>query len=295
MKGVPALADRHEAELRHAGIRVDHDAVAALQFAPQIVGEFEPQAHRARARVLGFEMRNARIGREEFSRFAAADQHNCGIRETPFHRVQNDAGDFDVRSERDARKHVNVVYSLGDGRVHVLRLHDPGAHQFLVCDCLRGVERVGQRFDHDAKEFAPGTPRRARGPAVREGSRRAAPLRARLWRVRYTKYLPTIGSSFSMVVSGTTFRSVISACCSAEPHLQLASGRHGLYRFGDHAAGVGGVLLQHANDVRHLDRIMLGMPAVVIRHHGDGHVTDFRFARQLRFLQIRHADDVHAP
>ena len=37
------------------------------------------------------------------------------------------------------------------------------------------------------------------------------------------------------------------------------------------------------------------MPAVVVRHHGDGHVTDLRFARQLRFLQVRHADHVRPP
>src|SRR4030095_13648683 len=37
------------------------------------------------------------------------------------------------------------------------------------------------------------------------------------------------------------------------------------------------------------------MPAVVIGHEGDRRVTDFRLARELCLLQIRHADDVHPP
>ena len=36
------------------------------------------------------------------------------------------------------------------------------------------------------------------------------------------------------------------------------------------------------------------MPAVVIGDHGDGHVTEFGFAGEFCFLQVRHADDVHA-
>src|SRR4030095_4236120 len=37
------------------------------------------------------------------------------------------------------------------------------------------------------------------------------------------------------------------------------------------------------------------MPAVVIGHEGDRRVTDFRLARELCLLQVRHADDVHPP
>ena len=37
------------------------------------------------------------------------------------------------------------------------------------------------------------------------------------------------------------------------------------------------------------------MPAVVVGHHGDGDIADLRFARQLGFLKIGHADHVHAP
>src|SRR6185369_7183573 len=38
-----------------------------------------------------------------------------------------------------------------------------------------------------------------------------------------------------------------------------------------------------------------GMPAVVIRYEREGRVTNLRLARELRLLQVSHADDVHAP
>src|SRR5690349_20941102 len=37
------------------------------------------------------------------------------------------------------------------------------------------------------------------------------------------------------------------------------------------------------------------MPAIVISNEREGRVTDLRFARELRFLEVRHADDVHPP
>ena len=37
------------------------------------------------------------------------------------------------------------------------------------------------------------------------------------------------------------------------------------------------------------------MPAVIVGDHRDGDVTDLRFARELGFLQVGHADHVHAP
>src|SRR5690349_11135648 len=40
---------------------------------------------------------------------------------------------------------------------------------------------------------------------------------------------------------------------------------------------------------------MAMVPAVVIRDHGNGHVADLRLACELRFLQISHADHIHAP
>ncbi len=77
----------------------------------------------------------------------------------------------------------------------------------------------------------------------------------------------------------------------------LARARDGQLRdgFGDRALGGLRILHQRLHD--HLDRhrIVLGMPAVVVGDEGERHVTDLRFAGQLRFLQVRHADDVHAP
>ncbi len=40
---------------------------------------------------------------------------------------------------------------------------------------------------------------------------------------------------------------------------------------------------------------MLFVPAIVVGDHGDRHVTDLGFARELGLLQIGHADHVHAP
>src|SRR5450759_3944039 len=77
----------------------------------------------------------------------------------------------------------------------------------------------------------------------------------------------------------------------------LAGARFGHlgHRLGDYAAGVFGVLDQIGDDVVDGDGVMFGMPAIVIRHHGDGDVADLGFARQLGLLQVGHADDVHAP
>src|SRR5258708_12590674 len=40
---------------------------------------------------------------------------------------------------------------------------------------------------------------------------------------------------------------------------------------------------------------MMRMPAVIIRHHRDRDITNLRFARELCFLQVGHADYVRAP
>ena len=43
------------------------------------------------------------------------------------------------------------------------------------------------------------------------------------------------------------------------------------------------------------DRIVIGMPAIVVGHQRHRRVTDLRFARELGLLQVRHPDDVHPP
>ena len=54
------------------------------------------------------------------------------------------------------------------------------------------------------------------------------------------------------------------------------------------------VLHQHGDDLIHGYRIVMRVPAIVIRDHRDRDVTNFRFARQLCLLQIGHADHIHA-
>ena len=41
--------------------------------------------------------------------------------------------------------------------------------------------------------------------------------------------------------------------------------------------------------------VVIRMPAIVIGHHGDSDVADLGLARELGFLEIGHADHVHAP
>ena len=39
------------------------------------------------------------------------------------------------------------------------------------------------------------------------------------------------------------------------------------------------------------DVVVVGVPAIVIGHHGDGGVGDLRFAGELGFDEVGHADD----
>ena len=39
---------------------------------------------------------------------------------------------------------------------------------------------------------------------------------------------------------------------------------------------------------------MMRVPAIVVCHHGNRDITDFCFARQLRLLQVGHANHIHA-
>src|SRR6185369_9799706 len=55
------------------------------------------------------------------------------------------------------------------------------------------------------------------------------------------------------------------------------------------------VLVQILNDRLNTHRIVTRMPAIVISNERERRVTDLRFARELRFLKICHADDVHPP
>ena len=65
-------------------------------------------------------------------------------------------------------------------------------------------------------------------------------------------------------------------------------------RPGDERARLVGVVVHHLDDRGDVDRVVLLVPAVVVGHHGDGRVGDFRLARELRLRRPGHADDVGA-
>ena len=55
------------------------------------------------------------------------------------------------------------------------------------------------------------------------------------------------------------------------------------------------VLRQVLDDQLDGHAVVIGMPAVVVGHERHRRVADLRFARELGFLQVGHADDVRAP
>src|SRR5262245_7736781 len=55
------------------------------------------------------------------------------------------------------------------------------------------------------------------------------------------------------------------------------------------------VLLQILDDFADSHCIVLRMPAIVVGDECDSRVADFRLARELRFLEISHADQVGPP
>src|ERR1035438_10312382 len=73
---------------------------------------------------------------------------------------------------------------------------------------------------------------------------------------------------------------------------QAVMSGHGGPRRGHYFARILCVLYQSGYDVGDGDRAVIGVPAIVIGHHGHGDITDLRFARQLGFLQVGHADHV---
>jgi hypothetical protein len=63
----------------------------------------------------------------------------------------------------------------------------------------------------------------------------------------------------------------------------------------DEAMRLGGVLRHDPDDGRHIDMLMLVVPAVVVGHHGDRRVAKLRLAGELRLRHVGHADHVAAP
>ena len=103
-----------------------------------------------------------------------------------------------------------------------------------------------------------------------------------------------IGARRFFVAAEIILRSVsnrVSERCSAFAGAGFRQFAHG---FVQHALHVGGVAIQILDDLAHRDRIVLRMPAIVVGDHGDRGVANFRFARELGFGQIGHADYVEA-
>ncbi len=109
-----------------------------------------------------------------------------------------------------------------------------------------------------------------------------------------SKYLPTIGRSFSRVAAGTTSGRVIIAVASARAHSQSrAIGRRST-ALAMTCCAICAFCVRLRDDHLDGDRVVVGMPAVVVGHERHGRVADLRFARELRLLQVGHADDVEA-
>ena len=62
----------------------------------------------------------------------------------------------------------------------------------------------------------------------------------------------------------------------------------------DQPRGIVGVGTHGCDHSRDIDGVVLGVPAVEIRHHGNGGIGDLRFARELGFGHVGHADHIVA-
>ena len=115
--------------------------------------------------------------------------------------------------------------------------------------------------------------------------------------MRYSgMYLPMIGARFFFVSAGTRSGrrderrgQRARAGARASPSVERADGA------GNHLLRRARVLRQVGDDHLHRHRVVIRMPAVVVGDERDRRVADLGFARELRFLEIGHPDDVHAP
>jgi hypothetical protein len=65
--------------------------------------------------------------------------------------------------------------------------------------------------------------------------------------------------------------------------------------FGDDLLRRHRVLQQVADDQPHRHRIVIRVPTIVVGDQRQRRVTDLGLPRELRFLKIRHANDIHPP
>ena len=110
-------------------------------------------------------------------------------------------------------------------------------------------------------------------------------------------YLPMMGRQLALDrLPAPAPAGVTSATSERVAHSQVARPRRqALQRRAQHRLGGGRVLAQVRDDLVRGHRVVLGVPAVVVGDHGQRRVADLGLAGQLGLLQVRHADDVHAP
>ncbi len=215
---------------------------------------------------------------------APAGEHDPGRGESPAGGVQQDAGDGDVGAQGDAGKNkdgpdcffrVFPPPGPADPPVALLQLlrapqpgalrDDPAEQGHVLLDRSR-VEAVRERLD----------PPQQLGLSGRQDTcQRAAQLLA-----AGRGHGPRVGDQ------GMSQRRAARALCAAG--IEATARR-------TTRAAFSRVAVQVLDDLVDGDRVMLGMPAVVVGDHGHGHVADLGLARQPGFLQVGHADDVHAP
>ena len=113
---------------------------------------------------------------------------------------------------------------------------------------------------------------------------------------RYFMYRPTIGSSSRRTASGTSSGGVTSACAQGARALAVAGDRAG---DGRPRAGalraVSAFFPRTREDLLGGHRVVVRVPAVVVRDHGERRVADLGLAGELRLLEVGHADEVDAP
>src|SRR5208282_4590529 len=108
----------------------------------------------------------------------------------------------------------------------------------------------------------------------------------------YSRYFPAMRASRRRAEAGMDFRSVSRACARAWPQRQARSS--GIWRTAQHGMGILRVLVQGLENLSPGDGIVLRVPAIVVRDHGHGGVTDFRLTGKPGLGEIGHADDVKA-
>ena len=169
---------------------------------------------------------------------------------------------------------------LLDVRAEVLADDGDDAH---LGEERRGDGEIGRRAADDASRFA----ERSLDGIERDGTDSEDRV--------HERYFPMMGARSFLTCAGTASGRVMSAYFSAEPHSQERATGSFVMASAIARCAVWAFCVERLHD--HLDghRVVVRVPAVVVGDERQRDVADLRFAGELRFLQVRHADDVHAP